>query len=49
LRGALNNGASVEEVSAVREAVLWVCEGGGMKFLQEGELGLGWREEVAKI
>lgn len=49
LRGAVNNGCDVEGVRAVRDVVLWICEGGGMGMLREGEMGLGWREEVAKI
>ncbi|KAE9988957.1 hypothetical protein EG327_003171 [Venturia inaequalis] len=49
LRGAVNNGCAVEEVRAVRDVVIWICEGGGMGMLGEGEMGLGWREEVAKI
>jgi alkylhydroperoxidase/carboxymuconolactone decarboxylase family protein YurZ len=49
LRGAVNNGCSVEEVRAVRDVVLWICESGGMKMLKDGEQGLGWTEEVAKI
>lgn len=40
LKGALNNGATVEEVMAVREMVLRICEGAGW----------GGREsEVAKL
>lgn len=49
LRGAVNNGCTVEEVRAVRDVVMWICEGGGMKKLNEGEMGLGWSEEVARI
>lgn len=49
LRGAVNNGCRVEEVRAVRDVVMWICEGGGMKMLKDGEQGLGWSEEVAKI
>jgi len=49
LRGAVNNGVSVEGVRACREVVMWICEGSGMKLLQDGEVGLGWKEEVANI
>jgi len=50
LVGALNNGATEEEVKAVREVVIKVCEASGMKRLREGTLdGWGWREEVANL
>lgn len=50
LVGALNNGATEEEVKAVREVVIKVCEASGMKRLQQGALdGWGWREEVASL
>lgn len=40
LKGALNNGATVEEVMAVREIVLKICEKSGWK---------GNEAEVAKL
>lgn len=50
LKGALNNGASVEEVQAVREVVIKVCEASGMEVFKEGTFrGGGWRNEVAKL
>jgi alkylhydroperoxidase/carboxymuconolactone decarboxylase family protein YurZ len=50
LKGALNNGASVEEVRAVRDVVIKVCEASGMKALNEQSLdGWGWRKEPAKL
>jgi len=50
LVGAVNNGASREEVGAVREAVVSICEAAGMKRLKvdEGQ-GWGWREDVAML
>jgi alkylhydroperoxidase/carboxymuconolactone decarboxylase family protein YurZ len=50
LKGAINNGATVEEVRAVREIALRICEASGMKKIREDELGgYGWREEVANL
>lgn len=50
LKGALNNGATLEEVRAVRDIVIKVCEASGMKALDENTLnGWGWRGEVAKL
>lgn len=50
LKGAVNNGASVEEVKAVRGVAVRICEAAGMKLLQ-GEEGhaWGWREEVEDL
>ncbi|KAF2089241.1 hypothetical protein K490DRAFT_72056 [Saccharata proteae CBS 121410] len=50
LKGALGNGAKVEEVMAVREIVIKICEATGMKQLgPDSPGGWGWREEVAKL
>ena len=50
LRGALNVGATVEEVRAVREIVIQICEASGMKSIgDDAPVGWGWREEVADI
>jgi alkylhydroperoxidase/carboxymuconolactone decarboxylase family protein YurZ len=50
LKGAINNGATVEEVRAVREVVMRICEASGMKRIRDDELGgWGWREEVANL
>lgn len=50
LKGAINNGANLEEVRAVRDIVLKVCEAAGMKPLNESTRnGWGWRTEVAKL
>jgi alkylhydroperoxidase/carboxymuconolactone decarboxylase family protein YurZ len=50
LRGALNGGATVEEVRAVREVVIQICKASGMKTLGDDVPGgWGWREEVANI
>ena len=41
LKGALNNGASIEEVRAVREVVVRLCELSGMSRLGE-DVASGW-------
>jgi alkylhydroperoxidase/carboxymuconolactone decarboxylase family protein YurZ len=43
LKGALNNGASFEQVNAVREVALWICEEVG------DERRKLWKEDVAKL
>jgi hypothetical protein len=50
LKGALNNGATVEEVRAVRDIVIQICEASGMKRLDDTVAGgWGWRGEVANL
>ncbi|OHE90660.1 carboxymuconolactone decarboxylase [Colletotrichum orchidophilum] len=50
LRGALNCGASVEEVRAVRAIVMDICKASGMSQLGEGMTGgWGWRSDVATV
>jgi hypothetical protein len=50
LRGALNGGASEDEVRAVRDIVIKICEASGMKKLEENAIGgWGWRSEVANV
>lgn len=50
LKGAVNNGATFEEVRAVRDIVIRVCEAAGMRVLGERRLdGWGWHGEVAKL
>lgn len=50
LKGAINNGATFEEVRAVRDIVIRVCEAAGMRALGERSLdGWGWHGEVAKL
>ncbi|KAF5590491.1 uncharacterized protein FSUBG_10814 [Fusarium subglutinans] len=50
LRGAINGGASVDEVRAVRDVVIKICEASGMKKLEENAIGgWGWRSEVANV
>lgn len=50
LRGAINVGATAEEVRAVRSVVIEICEASGMKILDESvPAGWGWRTEVATI
>lgn len=46
----MNGGAKLEEVRAVREVVIKICESAGMTKLEDGALtGWGWREDVASI
>jgi len=48
LRGALNGGATLGEVKAVRSVVIEICEAFGMRMLdQDAPGGWGWRSEVA--
>ncbi|KAK3308226.1 AhpD-like protein [Chaetomium strumarium] len=50
LRGALNGGATVEQVKAVRNVVVEICMAAGMKMLEAGtHAGFGWRSEVADL
>jgi len=49
LKGALNNGATVEEVKAVREVVLQICEASGMTAVGDTAGGWGWRGNVANL
>jgi len=50
LKGALNNGATVEEVKAVRDVVIRICEASGMTRLGGTAAGgWGWRGEVANL
>ncbi|KAI9771879.1 MAG: hypothetical protein M1840_001649 [Geoglossum simile] len=50
LKGALNNGATVDEVRAVRDVVIQMCEAAGMERLEVGGPGgWGWREDVANL
>ena len=50
LRGALNGGATVEEVRAVRGVVMKICEASGMKTIWEDfPAGWGWRGEVTSL
>ena len=50
LRGAVNNGATSDEVRAVRETVIQICEAAGMKRLDPDAIGgFGWREEIANV
>jgi len=50
LKGALNNGATVEEVRAVRDVVIQICEASGMKRIADEQPGgWGWRSEVANL
>ncbi|KEZ46679.1 hypothetical protein SAPIO_CDS0517 [Scedosporium apiospermum] len=50
LKGALNGGASVAEVTAVRDVVIKICEASGMKRLSDDAPGgWGWRSEVASL
>jgi alkylhydroperoxidase/carboxymuconolactone decarboxylase family protein YurZ len=50
LRGALNGGATVEQVKAVRNVVVEICSAAGMKMLDANTpAGFGWRSEVADL
>jgi hypothetical protein len=50
LKGALNGGAKVEEVKAVRDVVIRICEASGMKKIGDTvPAGWGWRGEVANL
>ncbi|RDL40535.1 Yjr111c-like protein [Venustampulla echinocandica] len=50
LRGALNGGATEEEVRAVRDISIRMCESLGMAKLGSSiPAGWGWREEVANV
>ncbi|KAG4430770.1 hypothetical protein IFR05_013739 [Cadophora sp. M221] len=50
LRGAQNGGATVEQVRAVRNIVMRICESAGMRKLEDTDItGWGWREDVATL
>ena len=50
LRGALNGGATVEEVRAVRDVFMRICDVSGTKIIKEDvPAGWGWRGEVANL
>lgn len=49
-QGALNNGATIQEVRAVREIVIHICEKSGMTKLGDSTPGgWGWRSDVANL
>jgi hypothetical protein len=46
----MNGGATLEQVRAVRQVALQICQGAGMTRLEDsGAAGWGWREDVASI
>jgi alkylhydroperoxidase/carboxymuconolactone decarboxylase family protein YurZ len=50
LRGALNGGATVDQVRAVRGVVVDLCRAAGMRLLDPNEpAGFGWRSEVVDL
>ncbi len=50
LHGAINNGATLQQVQAVREVVIKICEASGMKRLEDDESGgWGWRGPIANL
>lgn len=51
LRGALNGGASVEQVRAVRQVSIQVCRASGMRLLTTDDPPgcWGWRAEVQDL
>jgi hypothetical protein len=51
MHGAVNHGAKVEEVNAVRGIVTQMCELAGMRDLNDSasQGGWGWKKGVAKL
>ncbi|KAL2268540.1 hypothetical protein VTJ83DRAFT_3386 [Remersonia thermophila] len=50
LRGALNGGATLEQVRAVRSVAVDLCRAAGMRLLDPGEPGgFGWRSEPVDL
>ncbi|EHA57207.1 hypothetical protein MCOR02_004179 [Pyricularia oryzae] len=50
LKGALNGGATVDEVKAVRNIAMAICESAGMRMLDKCATGgWGWRTEPANL
>ena len=50
LKGAVNNGATVDETKAGREVAIRVCEAAGMTFYGDKlPGGWGWRGEIANL
>jgi alkylhydroperoxidase/carboxymuconolactone decarboxylase family protein YurZ len=50
LKGALNGGATVEEVKAVRSIVMEICKACGMTMLEDNVPGgWGWFSEPASL
>jgi len=50
LKGALNGGATVEQVKAVRNIAIEICEASGMTLLaKDVPGGWGWYAEVADL
>ncbi|OCL13963.1 carboxymuconolactone decarboxylase [Glonium stellatum] len=50
LKGAISNGATAEEVRAVRDVVIRICEASGMvKLGEDAPHAWGWREDVAGV
>lgn len=44
MRGAINHGATKEEVNAVRQLAILICNRAGMKTN-----GGGWRTDIARL
>ncbi|KAL2037344.1 hypothetical protein N7G274_009829 [Stereocaulon virgatum] len=50
IRGALATGSTVEEVKAVRDIIIRICEASGMKRLDEtAQSGWGWKAPIANL
>jgi alkylhydroperoxidase/carboxymuconolactone decarboxylase family protein YurZ len=51
LHGAINNGATKEQVATVRRIVITICKAAGMKTVSgdDGQPSWGWTEEVASL
>ena len=50
LRGALNHGSSIEEIKAVRKAIITICMASGMvKLGEDVQAGWGWRTAIPDL
>lgn len=50
MKGAINTGSTVEEVRAVREVVIKICEASGMSRLDDAvPSGWGWRGPISNL
>lgn len=50
MKGAINTGSTVEEVRAVREVVIRICEASGMSRLDNAvPAGWGWQGPISNL
>jgi hypothetical protein len=50
MKGAINTGSTIEEVKAVREIVIRICEASGMSKIDETvPAGWGWRGPISNL